>query len=83
MKHQETSRVLQMGERLIASFHYASDMIRARNVELRGRWEGISKLCEGRLSLLSLSVVFHDKQQKVRMSHGYHVACTVLMSHDV
>ena len=70
-----------MGERLIAAFHYASEMIRARNVEVRGRWEVISKLCEERLSLLSLSVVFHDKQQKV----GQPLATMLhmMMSYDV
>ena len=65
MKYQDVSRVLQMGDRLIGAYHYASDMIHGRNADLQRRWEELTTLYAERLSLFSLSVIFHDKQQKV------------------
>ena len=64
-KYLEVSRVLQMGERLVTAYHYASDMIRGKNIELRCTWEVFSSMVDDRSALLALSVVFHDGQQKV------------------
>ena len=65
MKYQDVSRVIQMGDRLIAAYHYASDTIHGCNVDLQQKWEEVTMLYAERLSLFSLSVIFHDKQQKV------------------
>ena len=65
MKHHELSRVCTMGERLTAANHYATDVFKSHNKELRGNWENLSQMANDRATLLSLSVSFHDRQQKV------------------
>ena len=54
-----------MGERLVASYHFASDVIRGRSIDLHGKWEAYSSLVDDRSLLLSLSATFHDQEQKV------------------
>ena len=54
-----------MGERLTAANHYAADVFRYYNKELKGRWENLVQMAEERAMLLSLSVSFHEEQQEV------------------
>ena len=69
-QYREVSRVLQMGERLIAAYHFASGAIRGMNAELHSQWEVYSSLCDDRSALLALSITFHDQQEKVRPVHN-------------
>lgn len=65
MKQQELSRVCTMGERLTAANHYASEVFRSHGKELKGSWDSLTQMADDRATLLSLSVTFHDEQQKV------------------
>lgn len=63
-----------MGDRLIASQHYAEEQIRAESQELEERWEGLRGVIEERVELFDLSVSFHENQHKVvgtlELMHG-------------
>ena len=72
-KHHELSRVCTMGERLTAANHYAADVFRYYNKELKGRWENLVQMAEERATLLALSVSFHQDQEKV----GGHSLCFI------
>ena len=65
MKHHELSRVCTMGDRLTAANHYAAEIFRSRSKELKGCWESLAQMTEERTTLLTLSISFHDSQQKV------------------
>ena len=54
-----------MGERLIKARHYAQEVMKERNKELREKWEKFSTIVEDRNTIMETSVVFHDWQQKV------------------
>lgn len=64
-QYQEISRVISMGERLIKARHYAQEVMKERNKELREKWEKFSTIVEDRNTIMETSVVFHDWQQKV------------------
>ena len=57
--------MITVGERLIASRHYALDVMQVGNKKLRTNWEKFSMIVEDRNNMFELSVVFHDWQQKV------------------
>ena len=69
MKHQELSRVCTMGERLTAANHYATEVFKSHSKELKGSWDNLTQMVDERATLLSLSVSFHDRQQKVDLVH--------------
>ena len=84
-QYQEISRVISVGERLVAARHYALDVMQVGNRELRSRWEKFSAIMEDRNNMFELSVVFHDWKQKVHVHvHVYTahtcacVQCTLL-----
>ena len=55
-----------MGERLTAANHYATEVFKSHSKELKGSWDNLTQMADERATLLSLSVSFHDKQQKVK-----------------
>lgn len=63
--YPEVSRMLQMADRLVA-YHFAADQIQMMNSDLQERWELLMSTLDDRLQLLSLSVSFHKKEEKVR-----------------
>ena len=66
LKYQEVGRIAQMGERLLASeAHYAMEVIHTKNTDLQNKWEQFSEQVDGRASLLTLSVAFHQQQDEV------------------
>ena len=67
MKQQELSRVCTMGERLTAANHYATEVFKSHGKELKGSWDNLAQMADDRATLFSLSVSFHDKQQKVSL----------------
>ena len=69
MKHHELSRVCTMGERLTVANHYATEVFKSHSKELKGSWDNLTQMADERTTLLSLSVTFHDKQQKVNQVH--------------
>ena len=78
LKHQELSRILQMGDRLVGSHHPGADMMRARGIEMRGLWDILSSVLAERRALLALSLDFHTKQDKVGgtlVSRFFHRMC--------
>ena len=60
-----------MGERLTAANHYAMDVFKSHSKELKGSWENLSQMADERATLLSLSVSFHDRQQKVTLTKQF------------
>ena len=64
-RYQEVNRMLQMADRLVA-YHFAADQIQAMNSDLQERWDALMSALDDRLQLLSLSVSFHEKEEKVK-----------------
>ncbi len=68
-KSQEVKRVLVLGERLVAANHYAAEEIKVKSAEVKGQWEGLMTLVDEREALLTLTISFFDRQQKVSSEH--------------
>ncbi len=56
----------------MAANHYAADDINVKGTEVKGQWDRLLVLLEERQSLLTLSMSFFDRQQKV----SFHRACS-------
>lgn len=64
-KHQEINRVIEVGQRLLALNHPSSQLITNQIEEVSANWEKLTDYVEERVAVMTLSVSFHEKEEKV------------------
>lgn len=74
--------MIGMGDKLVASHHFAREQIQRKLDELQDKWEVLRGVVEERVELLDLSVSFHDSQQKVRILRKFLNFLLYLMLHE-